>query len=390
MPIISQIYLGDIMEKSLFSKNYILVVVSATLFYIASFMLNSVSGRYTMRLGADKFMAGVVTCTFTLTSFFIRPLWGWICDRKSRKFIFLTGSLLCVLSSVMLIFTAQIRLLIAARAVFGAGYSALTTAGGTIVCDVVDEKQLGKAISYYGITNVLSQAVAPAAALWLYGIGFPVLAMVVAAGTAVVLRCGIFIRYNQSDFVNPEQKFRVYEKTALPAAYTIIFFAMATASVYSFIPIMAQEREISGVGWFFAVSAAGLMISRIFNTKFSEKAGEKRVFYIGAVLFGTGFAAVAFSYNIFVLVAAGLVYGLGAGFVHPVVNTRAVKRCSSADRGLATGTFMMSQDLGMTIGAVAWGIISEKAGFTAVYIIVAVLAVCMMYVFHKFLGTLLE
>ncbi len=374
----------------MFTKNYILVVLSAALFYIASFMLNSVSGRYTLRLGADKFMAGVVTCVFTLSSFFTRPLWGWICDRKSRKFIFITGASLCLLSSVMLIFTAQILLLLAARAIFGSGYSALTTAGGTIVCDVVEEEQLAKAISYYGITNVLSQAVAPAAALWLYNMGFPVLAVVATAVTAVVAVCGLFITYNQSDYVNPDQKFRMYEKTTLPAAATIIFFAMATASVYSFVPIMAQEREIGAVGWFFAVSATGLMISRVFNTRFCEKAGEKKVFYTGAVLFATGFAVVAFSYNIFILIVAGLVYGLGAGFVHPVVNTRAVKRCSPADRGLATGTFMMSQDLGMTIGAVAWGVISEKAGFTAVYIIVALLAVCMMYVFHKFLGTLLE
>jgi len=378
------------MNKSLVSKNYILVVASATFFYIVSFMLNSVSGRYTLRLGADKFMAGVVTCTFTLTSFFTRPLWGWMCDKKSRKLIFISGALLCLFSSVILIFTVQIWLLIAARAIFGAGYSALTTAGGTIVCDVVDEKHLGKAISYYGVTNVLSQAVAPAAALWLYGIGFSVLAVAVATGTAAVVLCGTFIRYNQKDFINPQQKFRICEKTALPAAYTIIFFAVATASVYSFIPIMAQEREISGVGWFFTVSAAGLMISRIFNTKFCEKAGESRVFYTGAFLFGAGFTAVAFSYNIFVLAAAGRAYGLGAGFIHPVVNTRAVKRCPRADKGLATGTFMMSQDLGMTIGAVAWGIISEKAGFTAVYSIVALLAVCMMYVFHKFLRSLLE
>ena len=378
------------MDKSLFSKNYIVVTASATLFYIASFMLNSVSGKYTLQLGADKFMAGVITCAFTLASFFTRPVWGWICDKKSRKIIFMTGAVLCFAASVLLVFTRQLWLLFTARIIFGAGYSAVTTAGGTIVCDVVPEKSLNKAIAFYGVTNVLSQAVAPAAALWLYRYGFGFMSVALAAITAIVVISGLFIRYKEDECVNPQLKFRIYEKSALPAAYTIVFFAVATASVYSFVPIMTQERNIPHSGWFFALSAAGLMVSRVFNARFCEKAGEKKVFYTGAVLFSMGFSILAFSHSLLILLISAAVYGTGAGFVHPVVNTQAVKKCSPQDRGLATGTFMMSQDLGMTAGAVAWGIISENLGFTAVYITAAALGLCMMYVFHKFIGRLSE
>ena len=76
---------------------------------------------------------------------------------------------------------------------------------------------------------------------------------------------------------------------------------------------------------------------------------------------------------------------MGAGFVHPVVNTAAVSFCSGENRGFATGTFMMSQDLGMTIGAVLWGIVSENVGFTAVYISTAAVGAVMAAVFAKFL-----
>ena len=34
------------MDKSLLSKNYILTVVGATLFYIAAYMINAVCGKY--------------------------------------------------------------------------------------------------------------------------------------------------------------------------------------------------------------------------------------------------------------------------------------------------------------------------------------------------------
>ena len=137
---------------------------------------------------------------------------------------------------------------------------------------------------------------------------------------------------------------------------------------------------------FFMVSAAGLMLCRVFNTSFTGKLGRKKVFYLGAVLFCAGFMALAFSYNIWLLAMAAVAYGAGAGFVHPVVNTRAVADCRPRDRGLATGTFMMSQDLGMTAGAVRWGIFSEKTGFGVMYLSVTVISAIMMYVFHKILA----
>jgi len=378
------------MGNKLFSKNYIFTVLSATLFYIATFMLNSVCGRYTIEIGGTKSVAGVVTAVFTLSSFFTRAVWGYITDAKGRKRVYITGGILCLVSAVVLLFSDKIWLLIVSRFIFGTGYSALTTAGGTIVCDVAPQNLLPKAISFYGITNVLSQAVAPAAALWLYNISFSRLSWSVIVVVALVLLFSVFINYNEKHFIMPETKFRIYEKTAMPAAYVIFFFAVATASVYSFIPVMARERNIQHPGVFFIVSASGLLISRIFNTKFCEKYGSVKVFTAGNILFICGFIRIAFIKNIWLLSFAALIYGVGAGFVHPVVNTAAVKRCSPEKRGLATGTFMMSQDLGMTAGAVIWGTISEKTDFTVMYCAVTLTAIFMYIVFRKILAKALD
>lgn len=82
----------------------------------------------------------------------------------------------------------------------------------------------------------------------------------------------------------------------------------------------------------------------------------------------------------------GSILGFGAGLIHPIVNTAAVKNCNHSDRGSATSTFMMSQDLGMTLGAFLWGTVSGKFGFSAVYMTVVLLLLIMMVVFRKFLS----
>lgn len=377
------------MEK-LFNKNYIFTVISATLFYTASFMLNTVSARYSLQLGAGKTVAGFVAAAFTLASFFTRPVWGYITDKKGRKRVYNAGGLFCLAATMILLFCNNVLLLFVSRIIYGAGYSALTTAGGTIICDVVPEKQLSKAVSLYGITNVLSQAVAPVVALWLFDKGFIWVAVVAVIVMTAVLITALFVKYNEKQYINPDIPFRIIEKSALPAAYTIIFFAMSTASVNSFIPVMAQEREINGDKWFFIVSAALLLMARFVNTKLTDRYGSNNIFCKADMLYCISFVLIAFSYSPFMLLTGAALYGLGAGFIHPIVNTAAVSRCGSEKRGLATGTFMMSQDLGMTIGAAAWGVISETIGFTAVYLIVTALLLVMLYVFKRILAPVLE
>jgi len=90
------------------------------------------------------------------------------------------------------------------------------------------------------------------------------------------------------------------------------------------------------------------------------------------------------------LTVSALLYGRGAGFIHPIVNTAAVQSCRQDEKGLATGTFMMSQDIGMTIGAPLWASLSGRAGFGAVYFAVAVVILAMMYIFSRTVGPLLE
>lgn len=378
------------MENKLFNKNYIFTVISATLFYTASFMLNTVSARHSIRIGASKTVAGFVAATFTLSSFFTRPLWGYVTDRKGRKLVYNTGGLFCLAASLILLFCNNILLLFVSRILFGTGYSALTTAGGTIICDVVPEKQLSKAVSLYGITNVRSQAVAPAVALWLYDYGFVWVAVAVSVTMLLVLIAAMFVKYEENRFINPEITFSILEKSALPAAFTIFFFAMSTASVNSFIPVMAQERQLAGDAWFFIISALLLLAARFVNTKLIQNFGNKKVFYAADFLYIAAFVRIAFAYSPFMLFAGAALYGVGAGFIHPIVNTAAVSRCAPEKRGLATGTFMMSQDLGMTIGAAVWGFLSESTGFTAVYLAVAVLLIIMLIVFRKVLLPLLE
>ena len=378
------------MDKNLLSKNYIVTVVAATLFYTAAYMVNAVCGKYAISLGVSNTVSGFSVAEFTLASFATRPFWGWVVDRYSRRFIGITGGIMCFSASLLLVFGDTITALFISRIIYGRGYSAFSTASATVVCDIVPQDRLPQAISVYGVTGVVSGTVAPGVALWLFDRGHMPLAVTVAAVTAFVPILFLIVKYNEKQFLNPHATFDLWKKTALPAAYTIFFFAVSSASVNSFVPVMAGERNLSADGGFFFVSAVFMLAGRFLNKPLTDSLGPNKLFYVTDIIYTVSFAVLAFAHsNIFLLASAAL-YGIGAGIIHPIVNTAAVSRCRPENRGLATATFMMSQDLGMTAGAASWGYVSETYGFTAVYIAVAVLLLVMMYVFSKVLSRKLK
>lgn len=372
------------MEQKLLNKNYLLTVAAAMLFYTGAFMLNSVAAKYTLSLSAGETAAGILAALSTLCAFISRPFWGYFTDSRGRKIIYIAGAALCLASCVFMAIWENLWIFALSRGLLGLGYSALTTAGGTMVCDTVPRDKLSKAIAYYGLSNIFSMAAGPALALWLYSFGFRVLALAVCAVMAAVLVLILGINYREKKFLNPGAKFSLFEKGALPAAFCAVFFAAATAGTNNFIPVMAPQRQFSA-GVFFTVCSAGLLLSRFAVNPLQDRFGAGKIFYAGVLALGAGFALLAFCHGNLLMIIAALLYAAGCGFVHPILNTAAVKNRQSSSRGLATGTFMMSQDLGMSIGSALWGSVSGKAGFWAVYLGCGLAAAATALCFRLFL-----
>ena len=77
---------------------------------------------------------------------------------------------------------------------------------------------------------------------------------------------------------------------------------------------------------------------------------------------------LAFASNLGMFVAAGLTYGLGFGSVQPTLNAIMIKLCPPERRGVGNATFFSAMDIGIGTGAILWGVVSQIAGFTYVFI----------------------
>lgn len=370
------------MEEKLLSKNYVLTTLSAGFFYTAAFMLSTVSARYALEMGASRAVSGAIAGIFTFSSFFTRPLWGMSADRRGRKFVYMSGRGVCIAGCAAAYMAHSVLILLVSRRLFGIGYSAVTTAGGAMVCDEAPPGKLAKAIALYGATGVAAQAAAPALSLRLFDVGYFMVAGVSGRMIGAAMASVAAVKYSRQT-KSSEKKLRLYEKSALPRAAVILFFAASVSGIYAFIPIYSRENNMGSRGVFFMVSSAALLALRLANGAVCRFLGEKTAFAAGAVLLAASFLTLAFGKSTVFFYISSVMYGAGGGIVHPVVNTRAVSNASPSRRALATATFMMGQDLGGGLGSLALGYVSGRMGFFAMYIAAAVFTAVMAVLYFR-------
>ena len=79
------------------------------------------------------------------------------------------------------------------------------------------------------------------------------------------------------------------------------------------------------------------------------------------------FVTLAFARTEPLFILAAILFGGGYGTVQPPLNAIVISSCAPSRRGAANATFFAAMDLGIGIGAVAWGVVSASFGYPSMY-----------------------
>lgn len=381
-------------ENKLFTANYVFMIFTAIMAFSGNFMIISSTPRYCLEIGGSNSLAGIMTSLHMFAALASRPLWGRWADSIGRKTVFYSGVLLSMLATAGFFFSKTVGALLVARVVFGIGYSAITTANGTIVTDLIPRERLSEGLAFYGVASITAQAIAPPIALALYRDSFNSVLLFL---TGIWLCCLLFAKlicYDEKALLKSHrtQEGRsaspggVIEKTAVRASATITLMALAATAVSSFVVLLGADRGIENIGSFFTFSAAGLLVSRVLGASLPRKFGENRVFLVGSGFYIVSFFILSGTYLGAVACVAGVFYGLGMGFNFPILNAMAVRNAQPHRRGAATATFNLGQDAGAIVGGLLFGGLSDLLGFTAVYVAAAGIGIVMLALYFLLLG----
>ncbi|EEL52018.1 Major facilitator superfamily MFS_1 [Bacillus cereus Rock3-44] len=107
------------------------------------------------------YLVNLTVSLFTFVLAIMQLIYGPFIDAKGRKYILIPSLFISTIGSIGCAFTTNIYIFLIFRAVQAVGIAAIPVVAATIIGDLFDGKERGKAMSLYQMLLALAPAVAP-------------------------------------------------------------------------------------------------------------------------------------------------------------------------------------------------------------------------------------
>ena len=378
------------MER-LWNSNYCKVMVANFTLFFAFYVLTPLLPLYlSEHFGATKDVIGLVLSGYTITALLFRPFSGYVVDAFPRKTvlmisfgafaIFFAGYLA---ASTLLLFTIV-------RTLHGGPFGALTVSNSTVAIDVLPSSRRTEGIGYYGLSNNLAMAIAPSVGIFIYQLtdSFEFLfwlALIVACCGWLVdstVKCKEWKETSSFHFPLSWDRFFLVRGWLLGLNMVAFGFSFGVLSNY----LAIYGKEVMGItggtGTYFMLCSVGLILSRLQggralrNGRVTHNAGSGMVIsLIGYTIFialpTLGNLSPLTSYlsplTMVGYYGSALLIGLGNGHMWPAFQNMTINVAHNNQRGTANSTILISWDIGMGLGILVGGIVSELFGYSSAF-----------------------
>lgn len=377
-------------DFSLCSKNFVLAC-AVTFFYFGSFyLILPVLPQFVVSLDGASGQVGLVMGIMTLTSVLVRPYFGRVSDRRGRRFVMLLGSLAFALFFIGYMYIHEIRLLYFVRILHGMAHGAMLAALFAFVADLAPRERRGEVMGIHGVSNVVAMAMFPAIGTQFMAVtgSFTWLFMFSLLMCAIACLCVFFIDAPGATLTQNVSvgMMKVFTRTpVMVAAFTYLGASILYGTVITFLPIYGPENNVANVGLFFSIYAVFTFISRLAAGRLSDRYGRAWVIIPALSLTALGGFTLVFLDGVLLLALAGALFGLGFGGFLPALNAFVVDNTSVTDRSTALALYTSFMDIGMSIGAICFGLIGELIGYPAMFTVAASLTCCSVLLFSLYL-----
>ena len=392
--------------NQLWNKNYCKVMAANFSLFFAFYVLTPLLPLYlSEHFGATKDVIGLVLSGYTVTALVMRPFSGFMVDSFPRKTVLMVSFVAFSIFFAGYLAASSLLLFTIVRTLHGAPFGALTVANSTVAIDVLPSSRRTEGIGYYGLSNNLAMAIAPTIGIFVYRYthSFELLfwlALAVAVAGLLVdgsLPSSPSNRRGSStaDKASPSRgrlvgADRFFLVRGWLLGVNMVAFGFCFGVLSNYLAIYGKEVMgiTGGTGTYFMLCSIGLILSRLQGGKalrqgrVTHNAAEGMVIsLIGYTLFilgptllslwdgGSQFFTLHFS--LFTYYASALLIGLGNGHMWPAFQNMTISVAPNSQRGTANSTILVSWDVGMGLGILMGGVISELVSYSAAFWTVA-------------------
>jgi len=375
-------------KDKLFTKSFIFACIGNFLLFMGFYLLLPVLPLYLIdTFHSSKSEVGLILSCYTVAALAVRPFSGFLADKFNRKPVYLLAYALFVLVFISYPLVETVLLFTLMRVIHGLTFGMVTTAGNTLIVDIMPSSRRGEGLGYFGIANNLSMAIGPMVGLMLHESTASYNLIFYSA-----LMCGVLGFFFAGQIRVPiKQKFeseplsfdRFFLIKGFKAGLCLLLLAIPYGITTSYVAIYAKEINIMrSMGFFFSLMAVGLIVSRTFSGTLVDKGKIPQVITVGTIIVALAFyifstlgtvSASNLPLSSVLFFSVALLLGVGYGMLFPAYNTLFVNLAPNNRRATASSTYLTSWDIGIGIGLVSGGNLAEFSGFPMTYFVGATL-----------------
>lgn len=366
-------------RERLWNREYIKVMICNFLLFFAFYLLTPLLPIYLdSQFHANKDIIGIVLSGYVVATLLVRPFSGFFVDCFNRKKVLTLCFFVFFLVFAGYIGASTLLMFAIVRTFHGIPFGAATVANSTVAIDVLPSSRRNEGIGFYGLSNNIAMAIAPSVGIYIYNAtdNFSLLFWISLALSGIGFLMTSRVKLPKREPVADKPKLSLdhfFLSRAWLMAANICLFGLCWGVLSNYVAIYGQEMLgiTDGTGMFFLLLSAGLILSRLYGSK-SLRAGKLTENCMRGVLISlAGYTLFALAMGEWSYYLSALLVGLGNGQMYPAFLNMFVKVARHDQRGTANSSILISWDLGMGLGILLGGFITEYIGYGAAFWVVA-------------------
>lgn len=376
------------MER-LWTKSFVLLTLSRLFLFTGFYFLLPTFPIFVRQLGANETQIGIAAGLFTLAAVVFRPIVGELIDRYGRRAFVIWGLVFFIVSIYAYEWVGGLLVLFVLRIVHGMSWAFSTTSISAATTDIIPASRRGEGMGWFGMAMTSAMAIGPLLGVWIMEhFSFHTLFLTAAILSAIALTLAAS---NRMPYRVSNQKRRIvfFEKPLLPIMALIFFLTVSYGGITTFLPLFAESLSVNA-GLFFLIYAIMLTLIRPVAGIISDKYGETVVILPALAVTASAMIVLAFSAGPVGIFAAAVLYGIGFGSAQPSLQAAALHLADPQRKGAANASFLTAFDLGIGLGSILLGAVSQLMGYSQLFLLSAFSIAIALIIFTPIVGRMLK
>ena len=384
--------------ERLWTQSFISACFSNFLLFFAFYLLLPILPLYLIEeFHTSKSFVGIILSCYTLAALLIRPFAGFILDIFKRRSIYFIACFFFFLSFVGYPLATFVGMFLFLRIVHGFTFGMVTTAGNSLIVDIMPASRRGEGLGYFGVSNNLAMAIGPMISLFMHDFYSYNAIFYTAVGSGFLGFLVVFTiksdKTYERSLKQPIAFDRFFLLKGIYSGICLLMLGIPYGMLTTYVAIYGKELGIkSGMGIFFSLMAVGLISSRLFAGKLVDRGKIIHVISYGTIVCLSGFFILAGlktveAFNVRLMVGlfylVAIILGVGYGMIFPAYNTLFVNLAQNNRRATASSTYLTSWDLGVGLGLVYGGTLADTQGGLSLAFLAGATAIVISYLYFK-------